>query len=43
MVVQEWNRDTIASAPPRHESALLSLTCIRKKGNIKDKLYCIVL
>src|SRR6218665_1248476 len=36
---------TIASAPSRHESALLSLECIRKKGDIKDQfiLYCIVL
>src|SRR6218665_586774 len=33
---------TIASAPPRREIALLSLACIRKKGDIKDELYCIV-
>jgi len=31
---------TIASAPPRREIALLSLACIRKKGDIKDQLYC---
>src|SRR6218665_1969869 len=34
---------TIAYAPPRRESSLLSLACIRKKGYIKDQLYCIVL
>ena len=33
---------TIASAQPRRESALLSLACIRKKGDIKYQLYCIV-
>ena len=33
---------TIASAPPRRESALLSLAYIRTKGDIKDQLYCIV-
>src|SRR6218665_3115798 len=33
---------TIASAPPRRESALLSLAYIRTKGDIKDQLFCIV-
>jgi len=28
---------TIASAPPRRESAFLSLTCIREEGDIKDQ------
>src|SRR6218665_2365217 len=29
---------TIASVPPRRESALLSLACTRKNGNIKDSI-----
>ena len=34
---------TIASTPPRRESALLSLACIRKKGDIKDQLHWILI
>jgi len=33
---------TIVSSPLRHESALLSLACSRKRSTIKDQLYCIV-
>ena len=32
----------IASAPPRRESTLLTLACTRKKGDIKDQLYCTI-
>src|SRR6218665_2441989 len=35
--------NSIASAPPRRVTALLSLACILKKGEIKDVLYCTVL
>src|SRR6218665_547407 len=31
-----------ASAPPRRQSALLILTCTRKKGNIKHQLNCLI-
>ena len=31
------------SQSPNRESVLLSLACIRKKGDINDQLYCIVL
>jgi len=33
---------TIASAPPRRESALLNLACTRMKGNIKHQLCCLI-
>jgi len=32
---------TIASAPPRRESALLNLARTRKKDDIKDQMYCV--
>src|SRR6218665_373937 len=34
--------NTTASILPRHVRALLSFVCLRRKGNLKDQLYCIV-